>query len=116
MVFEEVVTQDSEYRHETALSHLLDFINLEWKPWQEFIQGMMRAFRTLSDARKVTAERTKRWLGRQVSVALSVMQDIEDNFTVKLLAHGRMRKGRERYSSLLLSDDLVGWRGAMPGA
>jgi DNA relaxase NicK len=115
IVFLEVVSQEQEYRQETGLAHLLDFIDMEWQPWNEFIKGTIRAFCNLSNAREITAERTKKWLGRQVSVSLSVIQDLEPGFTAKLLAYGRIRKGRERYSALLSTDDLAGWQGVIEG-
>ena len=112
IVFLDVISVEDEARSERAKGHLLDFIMLDWDPWREFIQESVRAGWKLLDAREITAERTRRWLGRQVAVSLSVLQDIEPGFTAKLLAHGRSRKGRERYTALLSRDDLVNWQGA----
>ncbi len=112
LVFGEIVSQESENRMDTGMAHLLDFVDLDWEPWQRFIDGMIRAFCTLGKARELSAEKTKRWLGRQVSVSLSVIQDLEPGFTAKLLDYGRMRKGRERYNALLEHDDLAGWQGS----
>jgi hypothetical protein len=92
------------------LAHLLDFMDLEWQPWCDFIGNSERAKLVLSQSREVTAKKITNWLDKQVAPALSVMQDLQPGFTPKLLARGRMRK-RDRYSALLINNDSTGWKG-----
>jgi hypothetical protein len=89
-----------EERYKVGLSHLLDYIDLSWDKWRDFVGTTKRAELTLNDARRITEKRLKMWLQKQVAPALSAIQDAESNYVVKLLAHGRMRD-RSKYQALL---------------
>ncbi|MBD3251328.1 hypothetical protein GF380_02620 [Candidatus Uhrbacteria bacterium] len=89
-----------EERYQVGLSHLLDYIDLSWDKWRDFVGTTKRAELTLNDARRITEQRLKLWLQKQVAPALSAIQDVESNYVVKLLAHGRMRD-RSKYQALM---------------
>jgi DNA relaxase NicK len=92
--------RDAQERYQIGLSHLLDYIDLSWDKWRDFVGSTKRAELTLNDAREITEKRLKMWLQKQVAPALSAIQDAESNYVVKLLAHGRVRD-RSKYQALL---------------
>lgn len=100
LVLLDVLLSQPEKRFQVGVSHLLDFMDMSWAKWKEFVSSTERANLTLNDAREITFKRLERWLAQQVAPALSVAQDIQPTFVVRLLAHGRMRN-RERYGALL---------------
>lgn len=102
LVFLDVLLSNTEKRFQIGITHLLDFVDMSWEKWKDFIGSTERANLTLNDAKEITAKKLERWLAKQIAPALSVMQDIQPSFVVRLLAHGRMRN-RERYGALLSS-------------
>jgi len=106
LVLLDVLLSDTKNRFHVGIAHLLDFVDMSWEKWKEFIGSTERANLTLNDAKEITTKKLERWLAKQVAPALSVMQDIQPTFIVRLLAHGRTRD-RERYGALLSQSDKI---------
>jgi len=106
LVLLDVLLSNTEKRFQIGITHLLDFIDMSWEKWKEFVGSTERANLTLNDAKEITAKKLEKWLAKQVAPALSVMQDIQPSFVVRLLAHGRMRN-RERYGALLTQAEIT---------
>ena len=100
LVLLDVLLRKPEERYQTGISHLLDFIDLNWPEWKDFVGNTERSGLKLGNARKITEKRLSSWLGKQVAPALSVMQDVDNTYVLRLLAQGR-RRDRKKYSALL---------------
>ncbi|MFC1936772.1 replication initiation factor domain-containing protein, partial [Chloroflexota bacterium] len=66
--------------HNKALSHLLDYVDISrhdlYPGWGELVQEVDRAYKTVSDARQLEMDNLAGWLMKQVSPALSVLNDV----------------------------------------
>jgi len=86
-----------------GLSHLRDYVNFDAPWWDEFVNGVGRAWAIVSTPREITEKTTTRWLEHQVAPALSVINDIHpNNFLKELIKTGRLnRRGVKKYDLLL---------------
>jgi hypothetical protein len=86
---------------EKAISHLLDFIDIDRPWWKEFVGDTERAYKRLKYAKDVTLGKSKAWLLKQVSPALAAVAECTGGeILLEMDQEGRKRMYK-RYGSLL---------------
>jgi DNA relaxase NicK len=86
-----------------VLSHLLDYVNFDAPWWEEFVNGVGRAWAIVTTPREITEAAIKTWLTHQVAPSLSVIHDLDpENFVNNLIASGRAKRYKSKKFKLLL--------------
>jgi len=91
---------------EIGKSNLQQYIDFpEWDEWQFFIGSVIRSDLKVGAARRLSLERSKEYIQKQVAPTLSVLADVmgEKEFTGMLNYSMEVarRKGRDRYKNIL---------------
>jgi hypothetical protein len=84
-----------------AIGHLLDFIDIDRPWWKEFIGDTDRAYKKLHYAKDVSLEKSRAWLLKQVSPALSAVAECTGGeILLDMDQEGRKRMNK-RYGPLI---------------
>jgi DNA relaxase NicK len=93
-------SDDSKW-FEIAVGHLRDFIDFKNDWWLDFIQGRARANKTVTQPSEKSLEKITRWVGIQVTPALSVLADVLPYGDLNhMIALGRKRRG-DKYDLII---------------
>jgi hypothetical protein len=84
-----------------AISHLLDFIDIDRPWWKEFIGDNERAYKKLNYAKDVSLEKSRAWLIKQVSPLLAAVAECTSGeILLEMHTEGRKRMYK-RYAPLI---------------
>ncbi|MBI3338683.1 MAG: replication initiation factor domain-containing protein [Chloroflexi bacterium] len=87
---------------EIVMSHLRDYVNFDAPWWTEFVSGIGRAWAIVSTPREIKEASIITWLTQQVGPSLSVIHDLNPDFTKTLIASGRVKRKKAKKYKLLL--------------
>ncbi len=95
---------DSSEAFDIVLSHLRDFVNFDAAWWEELLNGVGRAWATVSTPREITEASITTWLTHQVAPSLSTIHDLHpEQFVNDLIASGRVKRKKAKKYKLLLT-------------
>jgi DNA relaxase NicK len=107
LVAGDIFSKDVEKWHEVAISHLLDFIDIDLPWWKEFINQTDRAYMKLRYAKDVSLEKSRKWLLGQVSPTMAAISEVTGgDIVLEMDKEGRKRMGK-RYKPLLTASKFI---------
>lgn len=101
LIARDVLTHKPDDWSDKAITHLLDFLEIDADFWRNFAEQHVRANRTIIDARTKEMSKIADWMFTQVSPSLSVLVDVYGEGAIQaLVTNGRQKRG-SRFNTIL---------------
>lgn len=96
--------EDENVWFSIMLAHLLDFVDFETDWWSAFKNTQGRANKKVSSAREVTTEKLVNWIDKQVSPALSALEDAYPGKLIPMIIERGRKKRGKKYDAIFLEN------------